>query len=94
VPGRGVVARRLAVSDRTLHRRLAGEGTTFAALVDEARRERAQLLLEDRRLSCSEVAFLLGYAEPAAFFRAFRRWTGETPQAWRTPRAADAPPTA
>jgi len=40
-------------------------------------------LLADRTLSASEVAFLLGYAEPGAFFRAFRRWTGETPQSWR-----------
>lgn len=77
------VARRLAVSERTLHRRLADEGTRFAALVDTARHERATLLLDDPHLSSSEVAFLLGYAEPAAFFRAFRRWTGATPQRWR-----------
>jgi AraC-like DNA-binding protein len=82
-PRLGDVARRLAVSERTLHRRLADEGVRFAALVDGARLERATLLLEDARLSGSEVAFLLGYAEPAAFFRAFRRWTGETPQRWR-----------
>lgn len=82
------VARRLAVSERTLHRRLADEDTRFAALVDEARRERATLLLEDPRLSSSEIAFLLGYAEPAAFFRAFRRWTGATPQRWRAEHAA------
>lgn len=82
------VARRLAMSERTLHRRLASEGTTFAALLDEVRRERALLLLDDRRLSGSEVAFLLGFAEPAAFFRAFRRWTGDTPQRWRERRAA------
>lgn len=86
-PRLAVVARRLGVSERTLHRRLADHGATFAALVDDARRERAILLLGDRRLSASEVAFLLGYAEPAAFFRAFKRWTGATPQAWRT-RAA------
>jgi len=47
------------------------------------RRERALLLLRDAKLSCSEVGFLLGYAEPATFFRAFKRWTGETPQRWR-----------
>lgn len=82
------VARRVAMSERTLHRRLAAEGTTFAALLDDARRERALLLLDDRRLSGSEIAFLLGYAEPAAFFRAFRRWTGETPQRWRASRGA------
>jgi AraC-like DNA-binding protein len=87
-PRLAAVARRLAMSERTLHRRLAAEGTTFATLVDSARRERASLLLDDPRLSCSEVAFLLGYAEPATFFRAFKRWTGETPQRWRAARRA------
>jgi len=82
-PRLGDVAKRLAVSERTLHRRLADEDTSFAALVDDARRTRALLLLEDPALSASEIAFLLGYAEPGAFFRAFRRWTGSTPQAWR-----------
>ncbi|MGE0039547.1 MAG: AraC family transcriptional regulator [Vicinamibacterales bacterium] len=78
------VAARLAVSERTLHRRLAEEGTGFAALVDAARRERAELLLTDPSLSCSEVAALVGYAEPAAFFRAFKRWNGVSALAWRT----------
>jgi AraC-like DNA-binding protein len=77
------VAKHLAVSERTLHRRLADEGTGFADLVEDARRERASILLEDRSLSASEVGFLLGYAEPAAFFRAFKRWTGQTPESWR-----------
>ena len=81
------VAQRLGVSERTLHRRLDEEGTGFATLVDEARRARALLLLDDRSLSASEIAFLLGYTEPAAFFRAFKRWTGETPQTWRRGRA-------
>lgn len=92
-PRLAAIARRLAMSERTLHRRLAGEGTSFAAIVDEARRERAMLLLEDRRLSSSEVAFLLGFAEPATFIRAFRRWTGETPHEWRQGRRG-APATA
>ena len=85
-----LVARQLAVSERTLHRRLAEEGTGFAELVDDARRERAQILLDDRGLSASEVGFLLGYAEPGAFFRAFKRWTGQTPEAWRRQRPAGA----
>ncbi len=86
-PRLGTVARALAMSDRTLHRRLAAEGTSFAALASAARRARATRLLGDPRLSCSEVAVLLGYAEPAAFFRAFRRWTGLTPRAWRAAAA-------
>jgi AraC-like DNA-binding protein len=91
-PALAEVARRMAVSARTLHRRLGEEGTGFAALVEEARRERAFLLLSDRGLSASEIAFLLGYAEPAVFFRAFRRWTGKTPQEWRQRDGAQAPP--
>lgn len=87
-PRAAEVARRLAVSERTLSRRLAEEGAGFADLVDAARRERALLLLEDPSLSASEIAFLLGYAEPAVFFRAFRRWTGETPGGWRRRRGA------
>jgi AraC-like DNA-binding protein len=82
-PALAEVARRMAVSPRTLHRRLEAEGTGFTALVEEARRERAFLLLSDPGLSASEIAFLLAYAEPAVFFRAFRRWTGQTPQEWR-----------
>ena len=82
-PRAGQVAARLAMSDRTLHRRLRALGTSFAALLAEVRRERALLLLGDRRLTCSEVGFLLGYAEPATFFRAFKRWTGVTPQVHR-----------
>lgn len=77
------VAKRLAVSERTLHRRLLDEQTSFTGLVEEARHARALQLLADRSLSASEVAVLLGYAEPAPFFRAFKRWTGETPQGWR-----------
>jgi len=81
------VARRLAMSGRTLHRRLEAAGTRFADLVDEARRERAEILLSDLQLSCTEIAFLLGYAEPAPFFRAFKRWTGLTPTAHRQQQA-------
>ena len=83
------VAKRLGVSERTLHRRLEAEATKFASLLDDARRERALVLIEDPALSSSELAFLLGYSEPAAFFRAFKRWTGGTPKSHRaTARAA------
>ncbi len=82
------VARRLAVSERTLHRRLAAEGAGFAALVDDVRRERALALLEGGKVSGSEIAFMLGYGEAAAFFRAFKRWTGTTPQQHRRRAAA------
>jgi AraC-like DNA-binding protein len=82
-PAQAAVARQLGMSGRTLQRRLQQEGTSFTALLDEMRRQHALLYLQDRRMAVYEVAYLLGYREPSAFFRAFRRWTGETPQALR-----------
>ncbi|GGI73746.1 AraC family transcriptional regulator [Polymorphobacter multimanifer] len=65
-----------ALSERTLHRRLAEEGTRFSTLVDDARYARARELLLDRRNTIEIVAFALGYAEPSSFSRAFKRWAG------------------
>jgi AraC-like DNA-binding protein len=73
------VARVLRMSARTLSRRLAGEGTTFNALVEQVRRERAIELLRDPKVSLTEVAFLLGFSHVESFYRAFKRWTGTTP---------------
>lgn len=72
-------AQRLHMSERSLQRRLDDEGTRFADLADEVRRELALRYISDPRLSLGEVAFLLGFAEPSPFHRAFRRWTGMTP---------------
>lgn len=69
----------LHMSPRTLQRRLREEGTSLAALVDEARRSRATALLR-AGLAIGELAYLLGYSEPSAFHRTFRRWTGRTPE--------------
>lgn len=77
------VARTLAVSRRTLSRRLASEGTSFRSILDDVRREFACALLHDRSLSIGDIAFFLQYSEPAAFNRSFRRWTGLTPRAFR-----------
>jgi AraC-like DNA-binding protein len=87
------VARALRVSPRTLKRRLAELGTTFSELRDDQRRQRALLLLDDRNLSISDVATRLGYTELPNFTRAFRKWTGMTPAAYRgvTPRPRSAP---
>ncbi len=81
------VARALHVSTRTLKRKLAGHGTTFSALVDDLRRQRALLLIDDASLSLAEVGARLGYTEAPNFTRAFRRWTGATPAAYRARRA-------
>jgi AraC-like DNA-binding protein len=77
-------ARALAVSRRTLSRRLADEGSSFRTILDDVRREFACALLQDRSLSIADVAFFLEYSEPAAFNRSFRRWTGQTPRAFRS----------
>jgi len=83
VPSLPRLARTLGMSDRTLQRRLRREGTTFAALLADLRREMAPSLLRDGRLAVSEVAFLLGYEDPSAFARAFHRWFGRSPRAYR-----------
>jgi AraC-like DNA-binding protein len=72
-------ASRLRMSERSLQRRLAAEGVSFDAVLDELRRDLALRYLADARLAIAEVAYLLGYSEPSAFHRAFKRWTGETP---------------
>jgi AraC-like DNA-binding protein len=77
------VATTLAVSRRTLTRRLAEEGASFRQILDDVRRDFARALLQDRSLSIGDIAFFLQYSEPAAFHRSFRRWTGQTPQAFR-----------
>jgi AraC-like DNA-binding protein len=77
------VARRLAVSLRTLHRRLAEEGTSHGELVDDVRREQAMLHLAGNRFSICEISFLLGFAHPNGFHKAFKRWTRMTPAQYR-----------
>jgi AraC-like DNA-binding protein len=74
------VARRLALSNRTLQRRLAAERTTFQAVLVKTRNALAQSYLKRPDVSIAEIALLLGYDEPSSFYRAFRRWSGVTPQ--------------
>src|SRR6476659_4025975 len=75
--------RRDPVLGRLLQRRLAAAGFSYQQLLDLARRDAAERYLSDSTLSIGEVAYLLGYSEPAAFNRAFRRWHHETPHAFR-----------
>jgi AraC-like DNA-binding protein len=81
------LAQRLRMSERSLQRRLADEGQTFDGLLDQLRQELALRYLADKKIAIAEVAFLLGYSEPSAFHRAFKRWTGTTPSQARA-RAA------
>lgn len=77
------VARKLNVSSRTLRRKLAEEGFTFQGAKNLARERRAKYLLANGNASLTEIAFELGYSELSAFSRAFRSWSGETPQTYR-----------
>lgn len=83
VPLLSDVADSLAMSGRTLQRRLADEGTSFQALVDDARRDLAKRLLLNTEFSLIEVAFMTGFSEQSALTRAFKRWMGLTPGAFR-----------
>jgi AraC-like DNA-binding protein len=87
--GRGPVslqatARRLGVGPRTLQRQLVDRGTSFRDVLESVRRELALSYVREGRLHAAEVGFLLGFARPSAFYRAFKRWTGGTPGEYRS----------
>ena len=77
------VAERLHMSDRTLKRQLAAEGTSFSTLVDEVRYRHATSLLSRTDFTLEQIADELGYSDVANFSRAFKRWSGRSPSNWR-----------
>ncbi|MDR3414544.1 MAG: AraC family transcriptional regulator [Nevskia sp.] len=82
-PTIGTVASALNLGPRSLRRRLEEEGTSYRVLTDEVRRILAEELLTSGRLKLEEVSERLGYAEPASFTHAFKRWTGVSPANYR-----------
>lgn len=80
----GKVASHLGISGRTLQRWLAAEGTTFEALLDDVRRERARHYLTNSRLSLGQIATILGYSHQSCLSRSSVRWFGMTPRQVRT----------
>ncbi len=82
-PGIGTVAEAAGTSVRTLQRRLRTAGVSYSGLVDEVRMVTALPLLEDRGVAVTDIAFDLGYSDPAHFTRAFRRWAGVSPTEYR-----------
>ncbi|HEX7422120.1 MAG TPA: AraC family transcriptional regulator ligand-binding domain-containing protein [Thermoanaerobaculia bacterium] len=74
------VAMQLGLSRQTLFRKLKAEGTTYEKLLDGVRHRRALHHLENEKLPVNEVAYLVGFSDPAAFSRAFKRWTGASPR--------------
>ena len=82
-PTRSALAPALAMSERTLHRRLTGEGTSFQRVVEETRRELAENYLTRSDLPLADVAYLLGFKDQGSFFRAVQRWFQMTPRQYR-----------
>jgi AraC-like DNA-binding protein len=81
------LARRMALSPRTLQRRLQAEGASFADVLDHTRKAIADVYVRDPQVALTEVAYLLGFSEPSAFSRAFQRWYGVAPSRYRAPAA-------
>jgi AraC-like DNA-binding protein len=79
IPAIGEVASELAMSARNLQRALQAEQRTYQEVLDDVRAGLARRYLADEQNTVSQVAFLLGFSEAAAFHRAFKRWTGQTP---------------
>ncbi|MBB6692809.1 AraC family transcriptional regulator ligand-binding domain-containing protein [Cohnella xylanilytica] len=77
------VAEEMGMSDRTLQRRLAEEGSSFKSLLASARHEKAREYLADPSVDIKEVAYRVGYEDLNSFYRAFRQWEGDTPANWR-----------
>lgn len=82
-PAFDVVARKLSLSESTLRRRLEEEGKSYQSIKDYLRRDMAINLLSDGTQNVTDIATQLGFAEPSAFFRAFKKWTGATPGDYR-----------
>jgi AraC-like DNA-binding protein len=80
------LAQELHMSPATLRRRLRADGQSFASIKDELRSVLAQKLLHRNDLSVNDIAIALGYCEPSAFYRAFQKWTGQSPRAFPHPR--------
>lgn len=83
LPRVAVIARQMGMSERTLHRRLSEQGLSFHGVMEKAQRRLAEGLLVRSEHSIAEIAFLSGFSEQSAFSRAFKRWSKETPAAYR-----------
>jgi AraC-like DNA-binding protein len=89
-PSIAALARKIGTSPRTLQRKLRERGVSYAHVVDDVRREIAERHIEAGDTSFGEIAFTLGFSQPSAFHRAFKRWTGTTAATFRTARRGGA----
>jgi AraC-like DNA-binding protein len=83
VPPIESIAKFLMLSVRQLQRELQVENTSYQQILDETRKELALKHIQNKQTSIHDLAFLLGFSEPSAFYRAFKRWTGQTPRSYR-----------
>ncbi len=90
-PGQEAIAESLHLSLRSLQRKLQQENTSFTTLLNETQQQLAMQYICDSQRSIGEITYLLGYAEPGSFTRAFRRWTGKSPLQFRGHRQAPHP---
>ncbi|MEM1430373.1 MAG: AraC family transcriptional regulator [Pseudomonadota bacterium] len=88
-PSVDAIAAQLGCSRQTLFRRLKTEGVTFSEVLDTLRRDMAKIYLDGRSASVNETAYLVGFSDAAAFSRAFKRWTGRSPNDYRTRAIGD-----
>ncbi len=88
-PASRAIAGKLGLSRQTLFRRLRAEGVTFERVLDELRHTLALHYLQGQKVSVNETAYLVGFSDPAAFSRAFKRWTGSRPHWMRQSPGAD-----
>lgn len=77
------ICQKLGISSRTLQRNLKEEGTSYQKLLEETQSELSKFYLQKPDIAICEISYLLGFSQPSAFHRAFRRWTGLTPRAFR-----------
>lgn len=82
-PSADSIAGQLGCSRQTLFRKLKDEGTTFTGVLDALRERVAKSYLDGRSVSINEIAYLVGFSDPASFSRAFKRWTGQSPKEFR-----------
>ncbi|MCB1704426.1 MAG: AraC family transcriptional regulator [Halioglobus sp.] len=83
-PSEEAIARRVCVSGRTLQRKLAEEGTSYRTLLSEVRRDLAAKYIADKSMPLSEISYMLGFSDASSFSRAFKKWTGDPPAAFRS----------
>ncbi|GAA5315300.1 MAG: AraC family transcriptional regulator [Candidatus Pelagadaptatus aseana] len=82
-PDKNTIAGQLHISPRTLQRKLANEQTTYQQVLDNTRHQLALDYLSQPELNITDIAYLLGFTEPSAFYRAFKKWQGVTPGNYR-----------